>query len=37
MIKDYYLVRGWEADSRIQTRKLAPLGLKNYVMMLNLK
>jgi aldehyde:ferredoxin oxidoreductase len=28
MIKDYYRVRGWEADSRIQTRKLAALGLE---------
>jgi aldehyde:ferredoxin oxidoreductase len=28
MIKDYYRVRGWEDDGRIQKKKLAVLGLK---------
>jgi aldehyde:ferredoxin oxidoreductase len=28
MIKDYYRIRGWETDGRIQKKKLAVLGLK---------
>jgi aldehyde:ferredoxin oxidoreductase len=29
MIKDYYRVRGWEADGRISSQKLITLGLES--------
>jgi aldehyde:ferredoxin oxidoreductase len=29
MIKDYYRIRGWEADGRITPQKLIALGLNS--------